>query len=147
MSLITLTILVGFTYSLLAIISIYIVSRRRFFQEAFSVLDKYTLPPKPRSKGELRRYKKLKSMISSARKRVFLLFILHLTIFTLTYLAMITSIGLFVGEGGIVYIPVVIPFITARENHAFYTHVYFIGFLAYITPLYFFIRAVRPATE
>ena len=147
MSTITTSIIIGLLFSFLASLIVYRISRKRFFQEAFEILDKVTLPEKPKSKGELRRYKKLKSMVSSARRRVMVLFIFHVFVFTTTYLFMITTLFMLVRGVESIRIPIPIPFLTARMDGEFYTKPFFLAFLAYLTPLYIFIRAVRPVRD
>ncbi len=144
---IAIAVLTGLLFSTLSILLIYVVSRRSFFQNAFKILDEYSLPEKPRSKGELRRYKKLRGMISSARRKILLLFIIHLIIFTASYFFMIITLQKILVGTGLVEIPIPIPFLTGKTDNHYYTHILFLSFLAYLTPLYFFIRAVRPVSR
>ncbi len=145
---IILSIIIGLSMSLVAAFLTYIVSRRKIFQEAFIVVEKYRIGSKPKDKGELRRYKKLKTIVSSARKRLLLLFFIHLSIFMITYVSTITLTALFVpGDEMIVKIPISIPLLSARTDHMYETHILFIAFIAYLAPLYLMIRAVRPITS
>ena len=144
---ITLSILIGLAFSLLASLIVYRISRKKFFQEAFNILDQVQLPEKPRSKGELRRYKKLRSMVSSAKRRLMILFIFHIFVFTTSYMLMITTLLLILKSTDMIEIPIPIPLLTAKTDDTFYTRPFFLAFLAYLTPLYLFIRAVRPVRE
>jgi hypothetical protein len=145
---ILLSIIIGLSMSFLAALLTYIVSRRRIFQEAFIIVERYRIESKPRDKGELRRYKKLKAIVSSARKRLLLLFFIHLTIFMITYVSTIAFTALLVpGDEMTIKIPISIPLLSARTDHMYETHVLFIAFIAYLAPLYLMIRAVRPITS
>jgi hypothetical protein len=145
---ILLSIIIGLSMSFLAAFLTYIVSRRRIFQEAFIIVEKYRIGSKPRDKGELRRYKRLKAIVSSARRRLLLLFFIHLTIFMITYVSTITLTALLVpGDEMVVEIPISIPLLSAQTNHLYETHILFIAFIAYLAPLYLMIRAVRPVVS
>lgn len=145
---ITLSILTGLFFSLLGAFLTYFISRRRFFQEAFIIVEKYNVPSRPRDKGELRRLKKLKRQVSIARKRLILLFFTHLTVFMITYISTIITVAIIVpSDELIVSIPIAIPLLSAKENGFYATNILFIAFIAYLAPLYAFIRAIRPVTE
>lgn len=144
MSIIALSIAIGFSFSMFSTFLIYLVSRRRFFQEAFTILDNVQYSDKPRDKSEFRRYRKLKRMVSGARRRIFLLFIVHLFIFSIMYFIMLITLQTVLREAGYVEIPIPIPLISGRNGGGFYTHPFFLALLSYLTPLYLFIRAVRP---
>ncbi|ADI32508.1 hypothetical protein [Staphylothermus hellenicus] len=145
---ITLSILTGLFFSLLGAFLTYLISRRRFFQEAFTIVEKYNVPSRPRDKGELRRLKKFKRRVSMARKRLVLLFFSHLTVFMITYISTIIAVSIIVpSDELIVSIPIAIPLLSAKENDLYVTNILFIAFIAYLAPLYTFIRAVRPVSE
>jgi hypothetical protein len=139
------SILIGLSMSFTAIIITYMVSHRRFFRDAYILLEKYRLPSRVRDKGELRRIRKLSSMIRKAKRRILLLFFLHLSIFLLTYTTAIVLTGLIVPEDKqLVTIPVAIPLFSARSDSHYITHVLFLTFLAYLAPNYLIIRAAKP---
>jgi len=144
MSTITTAVIIGVFLSMLASLLAYYVSRYRVFQQSLRVIEAYSIPEKPRSKSELRKYRKLKAIVSAARKRVLMLLGIHVAIFVSTYFLMLMLLAVLVGDNEVVYIPIPIPLLTGRSDTQFYTYVYFIGFLAYLTPLYLFTRAVKP---
>lgn len=148
MTAIMISVIIGLSFSSLGALLTYIVSRRPFFQEAFTIIEKHRLPSRPRDKGELRRLKKLKKQVSMARKRLLLLFFIHLTIFMATYVSTIMAVTIIIPmDEMIVSIPIAIPLLSAKENSVYVTNILFIAFIAYLAPLYAFIRAVRPAAE
>lgn len=144
MSLITISLLIGIFFSLLASGITYIISHRRYFLEAYRVIKEVKLPEKPRGKGDLRRYKKLKKKLDIAKKRIILLFFIHLGIFLATYTTMIVVIA-YISENTnpFVSIPISIPLLSGRIEDHYVTHVYFLSFIGYVTPLYLLIRSAK----
>ncbi len=142
---IVLSIIIGLGMSLTAIITTYLISHRSFFKEAYIILEKYRLTSKPRAKGELRKIRKVSSILRKARKRLILLFFIHLSIFLITYTTAIVLTGLLIPEDKqLIEIPIALPLFSAKTGNTYITHVLFITFIAYLAPNYLLIRAARP---
>ncbi len=145
---IILSIIIGLSMSFLAVMLTYLVSRRKYFQEPFQILEKYKVPAKPKKKGELRRIRKTRALVRKAKRSLMILFLLHLTIFILTYTTAIVLTGMLIPrEHQIVQIPLALPLFSARNGTMYITHVLFITFTAYLAPNYLLMRAVRPAKK
>ncbi len=143
--LITLSIIIGLAMSFTAIITTYFLSHRRYFREAYILLEKYRVPSKVKGKGELRKIRKLGGMVRRAKRRILLLFFIHLSIFLLTYTTAIVLTGLIIPEDKqLVNIPVAIPLFSARMDNGYVTHILFITFIAYLAPNYLIMRAAKP---
>ncbi len=141
---ITLSLGIGILLSLVAAFFTYLVSRIDFFRSAFEILAKYELPEKPKTKGDWRRYRKIKPLIMKARRKIFLLFFVHLTIFLITYTATINLVLYMTPpEQVIVSIPISIPLLTGKGDGYYITHVLFLALIGYLVPSYLLVRAVR----
>lgn len=137
-------IIIGLSTSLTAIAATYLVSRRRIFQESFEILEKHRDLARPRKKSELRRYKKIRTLVRKAKRNILILFFIHLAIFISTYTTAIVLTGLLVPEDKqLVTTPIALPIFSAKTDGMYMTHILFITFIAYIAPSYLLIRAVR----
>lgn len=142
----TIAVSIGLACSFLAISSSYIIMRVKYFREALYVLEKYGFKQFPRDKRGLRKLRKIKPVIEKARRRMAVLFFVHLSIFVLAYSLMVAIIySLIPPEHLLVKIPVAIPLITGRIDNVYVTHVIFIAFIAFMQPSYLFMRAVKVA--
>ncbi len=145
---IIISIIIGLSMAFTAAVLTYIVSRRRFFQEPFQILEKYRPPSKPKRKGELRRYRKMRAAVRKAKRNLMILFLIHLSIFIFTYTTAIVLTGALVPrEHQLVTIPLALPLFSARNGTMYTTHVLFITFTAYLAPNYLLMRVVRPAKQ
>ncbi|MET1159421.1 MAG: hypothetical protein ABWW65_00515 [Thermoprotei archaeon] len=139
---ITVSVLIGIGFSLLTALISNILVKHKTFREAFKILTQYRLPEKPRSKSELRKYRKIKTLVKTARRRFFALLLIQMLLIAITYFLAIFLIAVLTRGNELVEIPIPIPLLTSRGESGFYTYTYLIGFIAYITPLYLLMRSV-----
>ena len=72
------------------------------------------------------------------------MFFIHLGIFLATYTSMVIIVAIISGTpNSFVRIPISIPLISAKIEDYYVTHVSFLSFIGYVTPLYSLIRAAR----
>ena len=137
-------LLLGLGFSLIALYLAYSISRIKFFQEAFEFLATYSSEPIGKDKRSMRKLRKIKMQLDRAKRRLMLLFFVHLAIFMLSYTALISTTYLVIPmQDMIVRIPIGIPLISNTEDGYYITHILFIVFIGFMAPSYLFARIVK----
>ncbi len=142
--LLTKALLLGISFSLASIYLAYMVAKRKFFREAFEFLSTYSDEPITKDKRGLRKLRKIRKQLERARKRLMLLFFIHLVIFIMAYTGLVSTIYLIIPlEKMIVNIPIGIPLISERVDGGYVTHIVFIAFIGFMAPSYLFARIIK----
>ncbi len=142
----TQALLLGISFSLLAVLAAYKVAKTRFFQEPLEFLASYSSEPVTKDKRSMRKLKKIKTRLERAKKRLMLLFFIHLSIFVLSYTALVTLVYILVPtDMMLVKIPVGIPLLSypSEEGDYYITHIVFIAFIGFMAPSYLFARLIK----
>jgi len=146
--LITIALLTGAGFSLLAALVMKLISRTAYFSWAVNILSEVKLPEKPKTKSDYRKIRKYKSLIDRAKKRIFLMFMLHILVFMFTYTASIYVLNALIPpHEQIVEIPIYLPFLSVLSGDYFATNVLFLTLIGYLAPSYLIMRAVYPMTR
>ncbi len=137
-------LLLGISFSFIALYLAYSISRIKFFQEAFEFLASYSSESVGKDKRSMRKLRKIKKQLDRAKRRLMILFFIHLAIFMLSYTALISTTYIIVPiEDMIVKIPIGIPLISSAEDGYYITHILFIVFIGFMAPSYLFARVVK----
>ncbi len=146
--LITISLLTGAGFSLLAALTMKLISRTSYFSWAVHILSEIKLPEKPRTKSDFRKIRKYKPLIDRAKKRIFLMFMLHIVVFMFTYTASIYVLNTYIPpHEQIVEIPIYLPFLSMLSENHFATNALFLTLIGYLAPSYLIMRAVYPTTR
>lgn len=146
---ITVAIIVSVLFSMGIGFIIGLVKRLDYFKEAVEVYRSVQIPDTPRSKGDVRRIRRYRLMVKTARRRVLALFITQFTVFVSMYVVMLYVVMLAASRAGAewVKIPVAIPLLSIPlEEGGFTTHISFISILAFTLPLHFVNKKIRLAS-
>ncbi|ADV65452.1 hypothetical protein [Desulfurococcus mucosus] len=142
--LVTLVLLVSISSAILISILIDAVKKHPYFAEAIRTYQLVEIPETPRSKGDIRRLRKYRALYKSAKRRLTLLFITHISLFSLVYVLMIFTVSLVSRSSEVVNIPVSIPFLSyMAETGVYRTHIYIVALIGFALPLYLVSRSVR----
>jgi hypothetical protein len=120
-----------------------------YFKDAIEVYKSIQIPDTPRSKGDVRRIRKYRLMVKTAR-RMLLLFLTQFSVFIGMYVLMLLTVISIASWMGVewVKIPVAIPLLSVPlEEGGFTTHVTFISIIAFALPLYFVNKKVKLSEE
>ncbi|MEM4579479.1 MAG: 7tm Odorant receptor, partial [Thermosphaera sp.] len=111
---ITVVIIVSVLFSMGIGFIIGLVKRLDYFKEAVEVYRSVQIPDTPRSKGDVRRIRRYRLMVKTARRRVLALFITQFTVFVSMYVVMLYVVMLAASRAGAewVKIPVTIPLLS-----------------------------------
>jgi hypothetical protein len=145
--------IVVFTSILFSLSTGFIVGRVRsleYFKDAIEVYKSIQIPDTPRSKGDVRRIRKYRLMVKTARRRMLLLFLTQFSVFIGMYVLMLLTVISIASwmEVEWVEIPVAIPLLSVPlEEGGFTTHVTFISIIAFALPLYFVNKKVKLSEE
>ncbi|QOR94749.1 7tm Odorant receptor [Thermosphaera chiliense] len=121
-----------------------------YFKEAVEVYRSVQIPETPRSKGDVRRIRRYRLMVKTAKRRMLLLFLTQFSVFIGMYVLMLLTVITIASWTGVewVEIPVAIPLLSVPlEEGGFTTHVTFISILAFALPLYFVNKKVKLSEE
>ncbi|WP_042667805.1 hypothetical protein [Desulfurococcus amylolyticus] len=141
----TIVLLVSISSAILISLLIKAVRNHPYFSEAVKTYQSIQVPETPRSKGDVRRLRKYRALYRSARRRMLLLFVIHISVFSLVYTLMILVVSLIARSTQYVDIPVSVPFLSGlnTERGIYYTHIYIIALIGFAVPIYLVSRSIR----
>jgi len=129
---------------MIALYLAYSISKTKFFREAFEFLATYSSESIGKDKRSMRKLRKIKKQLDRAKRRLMLLFFIHLAIFMLSYTALISTTYLVIPvQDIIVRIPIGIPLISGTIDGHYVTHILFIAFIGFMAPSYLFAKIVK----
>lgn len=140
---ISLAIALGLAYSFLGVFIVYLIARSKYFSEALAYAKAESLVVRPRSKGEYRRFRREYGLLKKVRRRLLVLFTIHVSIFIMMYLLMIYTSTIVFQENYIVKIPIPIPLLSWKNGDGYKVWVYSLSLVSFLTPIYLYIRVTK----
>jgi len=141
--LVTIVLAISISSAVLISVLIDLVKKTPYFAEAIRVYQSVQLPDTPKSKGDIRRLRKYRFLYRVARRRILLLFTVHVSIFALVYTLMVFTVTTITRSSEIVNIPISIPLLSYIEDGGYKTHIYVVALVGFAIPLYLVSRSVR----
>lgn len=141
-----LIISIGLSFSLTSTCIAYFISKREYFARAIKMYKELSSKEmiEGRDKRSLRRIRRIRSELKKTRRRITLLFLISIIVFSLMYLlSSLLTYLLYPGLHGLKKIPFAIPLLAREVNGEYYTHAVIIVFLSFMMPSYLFTRIIK----